>query len=246
MEISMADEKPKPNFVLVTESDTRPVPAAPRATTLDRLRAQSVSMRPRLVFGFDATVSRRDAWDTARQVTDALLLALPNELDVALAVHGGSKLHTFSAFTADARTLRDLAAGIDCIAGETRMLPILAESLKHPAVRVVVYTGDVFEENPEEGRKLADMMAARGIKLVVLHDGSHDEARRFADVFHDLTRRTGGCVLPFDANAPDKLRDLLAALAVFAVGGTTLLRKKRNELPGAPLLLAHLDKGGRN
>jgi hypothetical protein len=194
------------------------------------------------VFGFDATASREPAWDTARQVTDALLLALPGELDVALAVHGGSKLHTFSSFTADARTLRDLAAGISCITGQTRMLPILSGSLERADVRVVVYTGDVFEENLEEARTLADMMGARGIKLVVLHDGSYALARRYADVFHDLTHRTGGCVLPFDANAPHKVRELLAALAVLAVGGTALLRQKRNELPGAPLLLEQLNK----
>ena len=68
--------------------------------------------RPRLIFGFDATASREPAWATARTVTDALVKALPGELDVALAVHGGSMLHTFTEFTADPNRLRDRAAGI--------------------------------------------------------------------------------------------------------------------------------------
>jgi hypothetical protein len=55
-----------------------------------------------------------------------------------------------------------------------------------------------------------------------------------------LARRTGGCVLPFDANAPARLRDLLAAVAVYAVGGEELLEKRRDDLPGAVLLLEHL------
>ena len=53
--------------------------------------------RPRLVFAVDATASREPAWAAARQVTDALVKALPGALDVALAVHGGSRVHTFTA-----------------------------------------------------------------------------------------------------------------------------------------------------
>jgi len=90
------------------------------------------------------------------------------------------------------------------------------------------------------GRKLADEMGLRGIKLIVLHDTSDWNAKRDAEVFLDLARRTGGCVLPFDANAPARLRELLAAVAVYAVGGSDLLEEKRDELPGAVLLLEHL------
>src|SRR6478672_1387614 len=72
--------------------------------------------RPRLIFAVDATASREPAWAAARQVTDALVKAMPGGLDVALAVHGGSRVHTFTGFTDDARTLRDRAAGVDCIA----------------------------------------------------------------------------------------------------------------------------------
>ena len=68
----------------------------------------------------------------ARQVTDALVRALPGELDVALAVHGGSRLHTFTSFTAEANTLRDRAASISCISGRTQLLPILSRSLAAP------------------------------------------------------------------------------------------------------------------
>jgi hypothetical protein len=196
--------------------------------------------RPRLVFGFDATASREPAWDAARQVTDALVRALPGELDVALAVHGGSRLHTFTEFTANPAALRDRAAAIRCLAGFTQMLPILSRSLSAPGVRVVTYIGDVFEESPQRGRKLADEMGRRGIRLIVLHDLADWNARRDAEVFLDLARRTGGCVLPFDANAPGRLRELLAAVAVYAVGGKALLEQKRATLPGAATLLQHL------
>jgi hypothetical protein len=236
-----------------------PQPATAPGTLLERIRSWAMALlpqdaarmltpppdddiprRPRLIFGFDATASREPAWAMARGVTDSLVRALPGELDVALAVHGGGLLHTFTAFTSDANALRDRAAGITCIAGSTRLLSILARSLKAPGVRVVTYIGDVFEESPARGQKLADDMGARGIKLIVLHDTSHWSARRDAEIFADLARRTGGCVLPFDPTAPDRLRDILAAAAVYAVGGTDLLRQKSAEMPGAVMLLEHL------
>jgi hypothetical protein len=242
----MAD---KPNFVLVPESEPEEPPPRP-PTLLDHIRAllpfgspqvpATTALRPRLIFGFDATASREPAWATARTVTDALVNSLPGELDVALAVHGGSMLHTFTDFTSDAKTLRDRAAGIACIAGMTRLLPILSRALSNPGVRVVTYIGDVFEESPVRGRKLADAMGLKGIKLIVLHDTTDWNAKRDAEMFLDLARRTGGCVLPFDTNAPARLRQLLAAVAVYAVGGTEMLEARRDEMPGAVVLLEHL------
>jgi hypothetical protein len=264
----------KRNFVLIPD-DAPPITPAPRGGILARLRAMAttavaaapstaasllsalghaeppaesgVPARPRLVFAVDATASREPAWAAARQVTDALVKALPGELDVALAVHGGSRVHTFTAFTNHASTLRDRAAGVACEAGLTRLLPILSASLKQPAVRVVIYIGDVFEESMSQGRRLADALGVQGTKLIVLHDTADPAARRDAEVFWDLAKRTGGCVLPFDASAPGRLRDLLSAVAVYAVGGEKLLRERRHELPGAVVLLEHLGdrRGGK-
>ena len=259
----------KPNFVLVQNDAAPPTPAVPGrsggllARVLTKVSTAITSAaaafpatighaeppaetgtpsRPRLVFAVDATASREPAWAAARQVTDALVKALPGELDVALAVHGGTRVHTFTAFTNDARTLRDRAAGVACQAGMTRLLPILATSLKRQSVRVVIYIGDVFEESLPQGRQLANSMGARGTKLIVLHDTAEPSARRDAEVFWDLAKRTGGCVLPFDASASGRLRDILSAVAVYAVGGEKLLRERRQTLPGAVALLEHLDK----
>ncbi len=259
----------RPNFILIPDDASPPAPAEPAqpggilarlrtlataalmvpATALSSALSQAepppetgTPPRPRLVFAVDATASREPAWAAARQVTDALVKALPGELDVALAVHGGSRVHTFTAFTNDANKLRDCAAGVACQAGLTRLLPILATSLKRPAVRVVVYIGDVFEESLPQGRRLADSMGAQGSKLIVLHDTADPASRRDAELFWDLAKRTGGCVLPFDANAPARLRELLSAVAVYAVGGEKLLRERRRDLPGAVALLEYLNK----
>ena len=257
----------KPNFILIPDDAPAPVRSTGAmsmlraATTTAAARVSSAAarlrsalgdaeppvetgapVRPRLVFAVDATASREPAWAVARQVTDALVKALPGELDVALAVHGGSRVHMFTEFTNDANTLRDRAAGVECAAGLTRLLPILSTGLKRPSVRVVIYIGDVFEENVAHGRSLADAMGAQGTKLIVLHDTTDPAARRDAEVFWDLAKRTGGCVLPFDAGASDRLRNLLSAIAVYAVGGEKLLWEQRDHLPGAVALLEHLGK----
>jgi hypothetical protein len=260
----------KPNFVLIPDDAPPPSPApatargggflvrlwtmitdavAPAAGTLLSVLGHAkppveagAPVRPRLIFAVDATASREPAWTAARQVTDALVKALPGQLDVALAVHGGSRVHIFTEFTSEPAALRDRAAGVVCAAGLTRLLPILSTSLKQPAVRVVVYIGDVFEESMPRGRQLADAMGQQGIKLIVLHDTVDQAARRDAELFWDLSKRTGGCVLPFDASSSARLRDLLSAVAVYAVGGEKLLRERRHDLPGAVALLEHLGK----
>lgn len=261
----MAD---KPNFVLIPDDAPSSVAPARPGAILARLRTLATTAataaaaalpalhhaeppapsgtapRPRLILAVDATASREPAWAAARQVTDVLVKALPGELDVALAVHGGSRVHTFTAFTQDAVTLRDQAAGVACVAGLTRLLPILSVSLTQPAVRVVVYIGDVFEESVPQGRKLADAMGRQGTRLIVLHDTADRSARRDAELFWDLAKRTGGCVLPFDASSSGRLRDLLSAVAVYAVGGEKLLRERRRDSPGAVALLEHLGKRG--
>jgi hypothetical protein len=77
--------------------------------------ARIVRPRGKLVFGFDATASRSVEWDATRRLQDVLFEAVPGELDIVLAVHGGGKLHTFTPFLSDAGKLRKIAAGIRCI-----------------------------------------------------------------------------------------------------------------------------------
>jgi hypothetical protein len=238
-EVSKGDDAPQSKLAkaLYGGAASRPAPL-PRAP----MPAPVVTDNPRakLLFAFDATSSREAAWATSTALTDALLGALPGQLDVALAVHGGSKVHTFTRFESDASKLRDLAAGVRCKAGTTCLLEILARVLEYGDVSTVVYVGDVFEESKRRGRKLAGELAARNVRLIILHDAGLAGYSGDAEIFAEMTARTGGCVLPFDASASPQLRDLLSAVAVLAVGGTPMLAKKQEALPAARLLLQHL------
>jgi len=200
--------------------------------------ARVVRPRGKLVFGFDATGSRSVEWDAARRLQDVLFKAVPGELDVALAVHGGGRLHTFTPFLSDAGKLRKIAAGIRCQTGGTRLLDILAQVPE--GVGVVLYIGDSFEESPIEAARLADALKAQGTRVIILFDRHDFSQRTTEDVFAEIAERTGGAVLPFDISALKHLRDLLAAVAVLAVGGVELLEQKQQSMPAATLLLEHL------
>jgi hypothetical protein len=216
----------------------------PAPVTADSLAAarKAAAPRPRLVLGVNATSSRETTLDLP--LTDALLGALPDELDVALAVFGGGRVHTYTPFLSDAGALRDRAAGVRCIAGYTKWLDILARVATTDHVGVVVMIGDVFEESERRALRLADVLLAKGTRVIILHDRDSRDVDS-GEVFRAIAERTGGALLPFDVSAVDRLRAILEATAVLAVGGEELLETKKNTMPGATLLLEHLGAAKR-
>jgi len=214
--------------------------------TLVAAAIKPADKRPRLVFAIDATASREHAWKAAKQTTDALVQALPGELDVALAVHGGSQLKLFTPFTSNAAKLRDQAAGTRCEAGLTRLVEIMDRTREAGGVRVLVYIGDAFEESLDEAEGAAASLRLRGTRVIILHDTdpqspADDPAAR---AFTRIASITGGAVLPFDRSSVDRLRELLAAIATLAVGGLKLLEGRIDVLPAAGRLLRLLRENG--
>jgi hypothetical protein len=198
--------------------------------------AEAEKDRPRLVFAVDATASRSHVWRNAKKLTDATLKALPGKLDVALAVHGGGRVHTFTPFTAKPGKLRDMAAGVTCQAGGTRLLDILARVLKMERVGVVLYIGDAFEESEATACRLADALLAHETRVIILHD-----CRKPPLAFAEIAERSGGALLPFNASALDHLEELIGVVAVLAAGGVEAVAEKEATMPAASELLHKLD-----
>lgn len=222
-------------------------PALPAGERRAGMRPLSAHDRPRrrgrLVFGLDATISRSGSWRTAQQLTDAFFSVLAGELDVALAVHGGGALHTFTPFTANAALIRRAAAHIHCQAGGTCLLDIMRRVLQTYGTGVLVYVGDSFEESEAEARRLAGALSGNGTRVIILHDrgfGGASDPTPETHIFCEIAQRTGGAVLPFDPSSLARLRDLLAAIAVLAVGGPALLATKQDTMPAAAWLLEEL------
>lgn len=191
----------------------------------------------RLLIGFDATASREATWQQATRLTDTLLKTLPGRLEVALAVHGGARLHTVTRYMTNAGKLRDKAAGIRCEGGYTRMLDLLSHAAALNA-DVVLYIRDAFEESAARARKVADQLAKRETRVIILQEGNDGQA---ADAFAEIAERTGGAVLPFDISSFDRIgKELLELVAVLAVEGVEAVEAKK-ETPAAQLLLSNLD-----
>lgn len=223
---------------------------AARSTTLDKIRAArpakpqagtaaapTQARRPRLVFGVDATASREAMWESAQRITDRMFDAIPGALDVALAVHGGSEVHTWTEFSADMERFRAQAAAVRCQAGHTRLCELMQRTLDAGGVKVMSYIGDAFEEDASEAFALADRFKLRGIKVVVLADQADAPTLR---VFRELAERTGGAVLDFRSGELDLMGEVLGAVAALAIGGRKLLAERRTA--GARLLLCHLSE----
>lgn len=192
--------------------------------------------RPRLVFAFDATASRRPAWEAAQAATDGLFTALPGSIDIALAVHGGGIVHTFTPFDDDVTAFRKKAAAIECAAGETRLVGIMEKVLDQSGVKVLMYTGDCFEESAEAAFDQADRFKLRGIRAIMLHDERTGDGRAW-EVFSEIARRTGGVCIKLHGGDRQAMRDIFEAVAVLAAGGVKLLKAEQRRLPGAAKLL---------
>jgi hypothetical protein len=173
----------------------RPVkPAAAKPGELPPLP----ELRKRLVFGFDATASRSQSWPAAQRLQDTLLGALPGQLDVALAWHSGGQLKPLTRFTSDPGKLRDMAAGVVCKSGGTRLLDILGKVDALGNVDLLLYAGDCFEESGPEACRIAAKLARRKTRVIILQEGDDPHART---VFAAIADATGGALLPFDISS---------------------------------------------
>ncbi len=79
-----------------------------------------------------------------------------------------------------------------------------------------------MEEQIDELGHLAAELGARKTLIFLLHYGNDPSAAR---AFQQLASLSGGAYLPFNLSAIARLCELLAAIAVYAVGGLTALEK---------------------
>jgi len=211
--------------------------ARPAKSQVGTAPAAPTARRPRLVFAVDATASREATWRSAQKITARMFGVIPDALDVALAVHGGDDVHTFTEFSADVDVFRKQAAAVRCETGTTRLCEIMARTLDAGGVRVMSYIGDAFEEDADEVLELADRFRLRGIQAVMLSDDADPEALA---VFRQIAERTGGAVLDFRTGDTVLMGELLAGVATLAIGGRKLLEAQHTA--GARLLLTNLSR----
>ncbi len=181
--------------------------------------------RGRLIFAMDATMSREPAWDDACQIQGEMFkeTALLGGLDVQLVYYRGFGECRASKWVGDPKALLRLMTSVSCRAGRTQIEKILSHARRETGRRkvdAVVFVGDALEENVDELGQRAGELGVLGVPVFVFHEGGNPAVRR---AFEEIARLSGGAYCPFDAGSARQLRELLRAVAVYAVGGRKAL-----------------------
>lgn len=199
-------------------------------------RAQADGKRGRLLFAMDATASRQPTWDTAASIQGQMFAdtAALGGLDIQLAFYRGFGEFRVGAWTDNEKELLRLMTSVFCLAGATQIGKVLQHAVneaKKAHLNAVVFVGDMVEEDVDHLGQVAGELGLLGVPAFIFHEGN-DPVAKFA--FEQIATLTGGACLNFDANSADVLRELLAAVAVYAAGGLRALESKAKK--GGPAL----------
>lgn len=180
----------------------------------------------RLIFALDATASREPTWDEACHLQSELFLATRDMggLAIQLCYYRGFGEFKATGFVNKTGQLLNLMNGVSCLGGRTQISRVLAHAVKETrtnAVRAVVFIGDCCEEPVDELCHTAGELGMLRTPVFMFHEGADAHARA---VFQQVSKLSGGAYAPFDRNSPQVLKDLMAAVAVYASGGAKALR----------------------
>nr|WP_210266937.1 VWA domain-containing protein [Methylocystis silviterrae] len=195
--------------------------------------------RGRLIFALDATMSRQPTWDMAQSIQGEMFrtTAAQGGLDVQLVYFRGFGECRASRFVSGGEGLGALMSRIACRGGRTQIGKVLRHALDEShagRVGALVYIGDAMEERLDALAATAGELGLLGVKAFMFLEG-HDSAAQHA--YREIARLTGGAYAAFDATAPGRLAELLAAAAAYAAGGRRELERRAEEGGDAARLL---------
>jgi len=227
------------------ESNKAPVSRATQSGAVDaflehaRAVATRGGSRGRLVFALDATMSRQPTWDLAQSIQGEMFAQTSaiGGLDVQLVYFRGFSECRASNFVSGGQGLGALMSKIACRGGRTQIARVLRHTLDETRampVGALVYIGDAMEEPVDRLATTAGELGLLGVKTFMFQEGADPAAER---AYREIARLTGGAYAAFDASAPRRLAELLAAAAAYAVGGRLELQRRANEGQGAARLL---------
>lgn len=181
----------------------------------------------RLVFALDATASREPTWDRACQIQGEMFQATRDlgGLAIQLAFYRGFNEFSASPWTRDATTLLNEMLAVRCLGGHTQIARLLNHTLqqsRQAKINALVFIGDCVEEKPDQLYQLAGELGLLGIPIFIFHEGDEATAQHCFKHMCELSR---GAYSPFNFSSAAQLKELLAAVAVYAVGGYRALSK---------------------
>jgi hypothetical protein len=205
--------------------------------------SREAGKRGRLVFGMDATMSRQPTWDKALQIQSDMFLETERigGLDVQLIYFRGFNECRASKWTSEPSALARMMTGVVCQGGNTQIGKVLAHIKREATagkVNAAVYVGDAMEENIDSLCKKAGEIGLLGVPIFMFQEGRDGSAER---AYREIARLTRGAYFRLSSSSAQMLRELLAAVAVYAAGGRQALADHSKEKGGtAQLLLEQL------
>lgn len=196
---------------------------------LDRLArtpaVRSSTGRGRLLFAMDATASREPSWDRACHIQGEMFKATDGlgGLEVQLIYFRGFGECKATRWMDSSDTLVRAMTSVRCLGGRTQIGRVLKHTIaetKKRKVDALVFIGDSMEEEVDELCTSAGELGVLGVPVFVFQEGD-DPAASLA--FRQFATLTGGAHCRFDSSSASQLKDLLAAVAVFAAGGRKAL-----------------------
>jgi hypothetical protein len=197
----------------------------------------------RLIFGLDATASRKPTWDLAAGLQAEMFreAGAAGNLDLQLDFYRGDGECKASAWMSDSGRLARIMSTIDVRAGTTQIAKILAHARKEATlapVGALVFIGDALEEPVDPLCLVARELGRFKVPVFMFQEGNDDEVET---AFRAIANASGGAYGRFDAGAAKTLGELLKAVAIFATGGLKALEGRKDA--ESVLLLRQL-KGG--
>jgi hypothetical protein len=191
----------------------------------------AVAGRGRLIFAMDATMSRQPTWDLALKLQADMFRAVKETgaLDVQLVYFRGLNETRASKWVGDPDALARLMSSVACQGGFTQIRKVLAHvrrEAEKTKVNAIVYVGDCMEENIDALCAQAGELGLLGVPMFMFQEGHEPKAER---AFREIARLTRGAYCPFDAGSARQLRELLAAVAVYATGGRKALEAAKSD-----------------
>lgn len=188
------------------------------------------SGRGRLIFAMDATMSRQPTWDLALSLQSDMFRAVKEVggLDVQLIYFRGFNECQASRWVGDPDALARLMRQVHCEGGHTQIRKVLSHARQEnekQKINALVYVGDCMEEDIDHLSQLGGELGLISVPVFLFQEGPDARAER---AFKEIARLSRGAYCRFDAGSAGQLRELLAAVAVYASGGRKALEKSKS------------------
>ncbi|MFO1371649.1 MAG: VWA domain-containing protein [Candidatus Competibacteraceae bacterium] len=179
----------------------------------------------RLLFALDATASRQPTWDRACQLQGDMfaVVAEVGELAIQLVWYRGYGEFQVEPWLTDSADLQQRMTAVQCRGGLTQIGRVLTHAIsetRQHRLHALVLVGDCLEEDVDRIRHQAGQLGLLGVPAFVFQEGDDPDA---ALGFREIARLTRGVYCSFDVGSAQQLRELLRAVAVYAVGGLQAL-----------------------